>query len=62
MGILVDSELVRYIKNFVPGFDRVILLQLHGHPFDINLVQIYALTSESRYDKEVEKLYQTIAT
>ncbi|XP_029174698.1 uncharacterized protein LOC114943274 [Nylanderia fulva] len=36
------------------------LLQLHGKPFDINLIQIYAPTSEKRYDNDVEVLYDTI--
>jgi len=36
------------------------LLQLHGQPFDINLVQIYAPTSERKYDGVVEVLYVSI--
>ncbi|XP_029158388.1 craniofacial development protein 2-like [Nylanderia fulva] len=60
VGILVDSEFVKYVKGFIPISDRVMLLQLHGKPFDINLIQIYAPTSEKRYDDDVEVLYDTI--
>lgn len=36
------------------------LLQLHRHPFDIHLLQIYTPTSEDKYDEEVEQLYDII--
>ncbi|KAI5633447.1 hypothetical protein NE865_13855 [Phthorimaea operculella] len=46
VGVLIKKELTRYVTNFVPVSERCILLQLSGQPFDVNIIQIYAPTTE----------------
>lgn len=60
VGIFVTAELAKYVINFVPINDRIILLQLGASPFNINVLQIYAPTAEKRYDDEVESLYSQL--
>lgn len=47
------------IKADVPIFDHVILIQLHGQPIAINVIQAYATTAE-RPDEDLELLDQHI--
>ena len=38
VDITVDSESVKYVKNFVPISDRVVLIKLHRQSFNICLL------------------------
>lgn len=60
VGIMVSKRYSKYVSNFTPITDRLILLQLRGHPFNVNILQIYAPTTDKKYDDEVETLYNNI--
>lgn len=52
---MVASQFTKYI-NFTPISEKAILLQLNDDHFVINILQLYAPTSEKKYDDEMEKL------
>ncbi|XP_060519748.1 craniofacial development protein 2-like [Cylas formicarius] len=56
VGIIVNEEVKGAIKAFAPISDRVILLQLNAHPFNVNIIQTYAPTCDHS-DEEVELFY-----
>jgi endonuclease/exonuclease/phosphatase family metal-dependent hydrolase len=62
VAVFVKTEFVPYIKNFVPISDRIILLQLHGQPTNVNIIQVYAPTAEPRYDNDVEDFYESLSS
>lgn len=47
------------VKNFVAYSDRSALLQLKADPVDLNIIQIYAPTTD-RPENEVKQLYKEI--
>ena len=59
VGILIEGSLQKSVKDFVPISERVALLRLCGGPIDINIIQVYAPTSE-KPDNEVEQFYGQI--
>lgn len=59
VGILLDGKLQPSIKAVVPISDRVILIQLHGQPININIIQVYAPTAD-KSDEDLELFYQQI--
>ena len=59
VGMLLDKEISKYIKGFWAVSDRVLLVKLHGKPFNISFVQGYAPTAE--YDDEaVTNFYEEL--
>ena len=52
------------IRNAVLGFslknDRVIPVHFHGKPFNIMVIQVYALTSNTKEVTEVERFYEDL--
>ncbi|XP_030765797.1 uncharacterized protein LOC115889859 [Sitophilus oryzae] len=59
VGILIDENLQKSVKNFIPLSERVILIQLLGRPININIIQVYAPTAEKAED-EIEDFYRQL--
>lgn len=59
VGIIVTREIKKYVKAFIPYSDRMLLLQIHAAPMDINIIQIYAPTADK--DEElIEEFYDQL--
>lgn len=56
VGIMINKCFQRNVITFIPYNDRMMLLKLRAHPLNINLVQVYAPTSDSN-DADIEKFY-----
>lgn len=59
VGILINKELIKYVTNFVPMSDRVMLIQLSGHPVNINIIQAHAPTADKPVE-QLEEFYEQI--
>ena len=59
MGILVDNETSRSVKGFWAVSDRVMLIKLHGKPFNISFIQSYAPTTD-RDEDAITKFYEEL--
>ena len=59
VGILLDKRTANSLKCFVPISERIIMIKLAGHPFDINIMQVYLPTSTCN-DEDVEEIYEAI--
>ncbi|XP_030763694.1 craniofacial development protein 2-like [Sitophilus oryzae] len=59
VGILMDENLQKSVKNFIPLSERVILIQLLDRPININIIQDYAPTAEKAED-EIEDFYRQL--
>ena len=57
VGVIVSKTVS--VKNFVPLSDRVMMLQLRSKPIDINIIQVYAPTSDAD-DNVVEAFYMEV--
>ncbi len=64
VGILVDNETSKSVKVFWAVSDRVLLVKLHGKPFNISFIQSYAPTADhdedavSNFYEEIDKAYK----
>jgi hypothetical protein len=64
VGILLDKETSKSMKGFWAVSDRVILIKLHGKPFNISIIQGYAPTIDydedaiSDFYEDLEKAYK----
>lgn len=59
VAVAIDESINKYVNNFVPYSERCAVLQLNGHPFNINIIQVYAPTAD-KSDEDVEEFYQQI--
>lgn len=59
VGFIVTKRIETTVKIFVPISDRVALLQLNGQGVQINLMQVYAPTTDAAED-EVDAFYEDI--
>ena len=59
VGILMKKELAGAVKTWWPVTDRIIYMKLQGSPIDINIIQVYAPTSDHD-DDSVEDFYQKL--
>ncbi|KAL1446308.1 hypothetical protein WDU94_012325 [Cyamophila willieti] len=59
VGIIVSKEIDKCITNFVPVFERVMLIQISARPVNVNVIQIYAPTADKE-DSEADELYSRI--
>jgi hypothetical protein len=50
VGILLDKETSKSVKGFWAVLHRVLLVKLHGKPFNISIIQAYAPTAD--YDED----------
>ena len=46
VGILIDKNVSKSILEYWAISDRVLLVMLKGHPFNIFIIQVYAPTAE----------------
>uniref|UniRef100_A0A8D8SMX4 Craniofacial development protein 2 n=1 Tax=Cacopsylla melanoneura TaxID=428564 RepID=A0A8D8SMX4_9HEMI len=60
VGFIIEKEMAKCVKNFIPLTERIALLQLNSKPVNINLIQIYAPTTDHG-DEEVEQLYSQVS-
>ena len=44
VGIIMKNSIVRSMVGYWAISERVIMMKLQSKPFDINIIQIYALT------------------
>jgi hypothetical protein len=58
-GIMMKKSVASCMVGFWPVSDRIIMVKLKGKPFNINIIQIYAPTTEHD-DDEVENFYNDI--
>ncbi|XP_072389639.1 uncharacterized protein [Diabrotica undecimpunctata] len=56
VGIIVSEGTEKCTKNVVYHSDRMLLLQLHGSPFNINIIQVYAPKTD-KPDTKIEEFY-----
>lgn len=61
IGIILDQKRARSVKGFWSISDRVLLVKLEGQPININIIQVYAPTSEST-EEEIQKFYNDLNT
>lgn len=54
VGVFVSANYVRYVKNFIPISDRIMLLQMQSQPFNVSIIQVYAPTADTKHDNDVE--------
>uniref|UniRef100_A0A8D9ASD9 Craniofacial development protein 2 n=1 Tax=Cacopsylla melanoneura TaxID=428564 RepID=A0A8D9ASD9_9HEMI len=59
VGMILTKEMAKYISNVVPVSERVMLVQLRATPVDINIIQVYAPTTD-RSDEELEEFYNSV--
>lgn len=59
VAVILKKSLSDSVRNFLPLSDRVMLLQLETKPINVNIIQVYAPTTDYD-DNEVELFYQQI--
>lgn len=59
VGIIVHQNVSRSVTNFVPVNERIILLQISATPVNMNIVQVYAPTTDHS-DEEIIEFYSEI--
>lgn len=61
VAIIINPRIAKYMNNFSPISEGVILRQLNSAPVNINIIQVYAPTTEER-DESVEEFYDSLTT
>ncbi|XP_039276069.1 craniofacial development protein 2-like [Nilaparvata lugens] len=59
VGFIMIKEVAKCVNNVVPVSSRVILVQLKAKPVNINIIQVYAPTTDGT-DEEVKEFYNSI--
>lgn len=59
VGIIINSKIRKAVLGFIPISDRVAILKINTSPCKLNIVQVYAPTSESD-EEDVEHFYSDI--
>lgn len=59
VGIMVRGELRKYVSNVIHFSNRCMMLNISAHPFNLNIIQVYAPTCDGD-DHEVEEFYEGI--
>lgn len=62
VGILMNENLQKSVKNVIPLSESIILVQLFGKPININIIQAYAPTAnkaeeEIKYSQDEDSIY-----
>ena len=60
VGIMVTKAVAGYVLGYWAVSDRVIMIKVKGHPFNVNIIQVYAPTQDST-EEEVDEFYDQIA-
>lgn len=59
VAIILNSQTNMTVKGFIPISNRVALIKIKAKPFDLNIIQSYAPTSESN-EQEIEEFYEQL--
>ena len=59
VGIIIEKRFSRSMKGYLPISKRVILLKLTASPFDVNIIQVYALTTDCD-EETINKFYSEV--
>ena len=60
VGIMVSKPVAGCVMGYWAVSDRVIVVKIKGHPFNVNIIQVYAPTQEST-EEEVDEFYDQVA-
>ena len=60
VGIMINKTVSKSILGSWAVSDRVIMVKMRGHPFNVNIIQIYAPTQEST-EEEVDDFYEQLS-
>ena len=60
VGIMVNKTVAGCVVGYWAVSDRVIVMKINGHPFNVNIIQVYAPTQEST-EEEVDEFYDQVA-
>uniref|UniRef100_A0A8D8VC16 Craniofacial development protein 2 n=1 Tax=Cacopsylla melanoneura TaxID=428564 RepID=A0A8D8VC16_9HEMI len=60
VGIILEKRIAHCVTNFVPVSERILLIQINARPVNINIIQIYAYTTECKDEDLIEKFYEQI--
>uniref|UniRef100_A0A8D8SXR8 Craniofacial development protein 2 n=1 Tax=Cacopsylla melanoneura TaxID=428564 RepID=A0A8D8SXR8_9HEMI len=61
VGIIVHKSIAPKVRNFVPINERIMLIQMEAAPVNINILQVYAPTSDHT-EEEINYFYTQIAS
>ena len=61
VAFIVNAQVQKTVKSFVPVSDRVAFLQFNSRPYNVNIIQVYAPTSDHS-DEVVEAFYEQLQT
>lgn len=59
VGVMMTKKLARSTKGYWAVCERVMMMKLKGRPIDVNVIQVYAPTSDADED-ELEEFYQQV--
>ena len=59
IGILLNRNVANSVIGFWPVSERIALVKLKAKPFNINITQVYAPTSEST-EQELEEFHEEL--
>ena len=59
VGIMVTKEVEKSVLGYWAVSERVIMMKVKGHPFNMNFIQVYAPTTESS-EEEVDEFYEEL--
>lgn len=57
IGIIINKNIKPAVIACIPCLDRIIMLKLRGHPFKINIIQVYAPTNDKKEEK-IKQIYE----
>ena len=59
VGLLMDSDISKCVLGYWTLSDRVLLVKIQGHPFNLAIVVVYAPTAEST-EEEIDSFYDIL--
>ena len=59
VGIMMRKDVASCMTGMWPVTDRIIMVKLSGKPFNINIIQVYAPTTDHE-EEEIESFYEDI--
>lgn len=59
VGVMMTKKVARCMKGYMAVSDRVLLVKLAGKPIDINIIQVYAPTTDHT-EEELDEFYEMV--
>ena len=59
VGLLLSKVVSKSVLGYCALSDRILLVRIHGKPFNLSIIQVYALTSASS-EEEIEDFYSDL--